>query len=334
MSTKKTSLEEVKKIKVDYFVHQHKRKFGVPKDKEIAEEAMRYLINIKKINKENVGEALQRCPFLAKNIDANYIENLFEESSTIDDSILNVEDIKKLKQKDFLKEKEDEIKHKAFFEIEEEKKRTLNEISKEIDEKYRHEFESLELQRREMEKEKIGIQKLKSEIEDYDVGSIIKSFPKKEPKKVSDLTIESDWWTKIGLFQNPFPSMDGFSKIDKKFFDSIVLMTPIFKKYYNLINDNFPEFIDKSYIITGEFGSGKTTLFDYLSKILINFEIYPINILLDAEPDSNKIKRQFFKSIIEELKNKYLELFNIDPRTIFTEYSKIEIADIMNNILS
>lgn len=334
MSTKFSSNEEVKRLKVDYFVHQRKRKFGVPKDKEIAEEAIKYLIEIKKITKENIKDSLQKCPFIKDNIDIENIEYLFEETTKLGDSILKPEDLKNLNQTDFLKKKEEEIKQKAIVEIEEEKRRTLLEISKELDQKYRTEFENLEMQRKEMEKEKNEIQKLKSEIEDYDVPSIIKSFPKTEIKDATDTTIESDWWMKIGLFQNPFPSMDGFSKIDKKFFDSIVLMTPIFKKYYNLINDNLIEFMDKSYIVTGEFGSGKTTLFDYLSKPLINFGMYPIIILLDAEPDSNKIKRQFFRSILEEVKNKYLELFSVDPRTIFTEYSKIELAEILNNILS
>lgn len=91
MSIKNSSPEEVKRLKVNYFVHQNKRKFGVPKDKEIAEEAIKYLIEIKKVTKENIDDTLKKCPFLSKNIDFDNIQSFFEEASKLGDSILKPE---------------------------------------------------------------------------------------------------------------------------------------------------------------------------------------------------------------------------------------------------
>lgn len=332
-STENNVFNLVKRAKAEYFVQKSKKKHGIPKNKEIAMEAINLLIKAEKITPNNPENILEQCPFLRKYITKADLEMLFEDLEP-PETILTTEDIRKLEQKEFIERKEKELFKSAKEKIEMERLAALNRAMEEVQKKFKKEFKEMESERIKMEKEKTEIEKLKSEIEDYDIEELEKCYPILESDTIKDsLGDDNEWWRKIGIFKDPFPTTDGLSLIEEEYYDSIILLTPIFQKYQNQIKTNIDRILNKTYIIIGEFGSGKTTLFDYLSKLLFSNGVFPIHLILDAEPNANKIRRQFFKSMVSELTHKYMESYNIDPRTIYSDFGRIETHEILNNIL-
>ena len=110
------------------------------------------------------------------------------------------------------------------------------------------------------------------------------------------------WWKKLGLVSNPFPDTDGLGNIPNPMREQVVLLTEIFKQYIHYIN-KVPSELFKNTIFYGEFGSGKTTLFEYLQIPLIRNNIQSIIIRLNAEPDYQNFLLKFKQKLCRELTN-------------------------------
>lgn len=70
----------------------------------------------------------------------------------------------------------------------------------------------------------------------------------------------------------------------------------------------------KDTIFFGYFGSGKTTLFDYLKKPLINEKIFALRIQLFAEGPFEALLIKFYKKLFERLCEFHELIFETDPR--------------------
>jgi len=113
------------------------------------------------------------------------------------------------------------------------------------------------------------------------------------------------WWEKLGLIQDPFVVTDGLSKIPKDLYRKIIVKTDIINKYTAKLNQDPESIFSKSTIFFGEFGSGKTTLFEFLANEMINHKIYPFYLLLKTEPDTFTLRRSFEKKILEAVYEEY-----------------------------
>ena len=140
------------------------------------------------------------------------------------------------------------------------------------------------------------------------------------------------WYKKLDLIANPFPTINGLLDIEEIFYDSIVLKTPIFTKYLDVIEKSPNELTNKSIIIYGEFGCGKSTLFDYLGYYLLKKNILPINIILDAEPSLIKLHESFQTSIFNEL-IEHLDDINYNPRDTFFKKDRDSILGLFKQIV-
>src|SRR5207244_1947702 len=109
-------------------------------------------------------------------------------------------------------------------------------------------------------------------------------IPEPMPVEYVKTTRYDPWWKSMGLNSNPFPTYDGLGNIPDSLYERIIIFSDIYEKYVYYI-DNFPSELFKSIVFYGEFGSGKTTLFEYLKKPLIKNHIYPAFIRISAEPD-------------------------------------------------
>ena len=99
----------------------------------------------------------------------------------------------------------------------------------------------------------------------------------------------------------------GIRNIEKSFYDEIIVPTEIYEVYVNYVNNVQTELF-KNVVFYGEFGSGKTTLFQYLEPLLIKNNIYPAFIILYAELDYQNFLMRFKQKLCNELVDIYYNL--------------------------
>lgn len=108
------------------------------------------------------------------------------------------------------------------------------------------------------------------------------------------------WWKRLSLSGDPFPNQEGLQRISDELYDKVVIKTQIFEKYM-VWTKEFSEELFKDTIFFGYFGSGKTTLFDYLKKPLMNEKIFALRIQLFAESAFQALLTKFYKKLYERL---------------------------------
>ena len=83
------------------------------------------------------------------------------------------------------------------------------------------------------EKEEL-LSKRSSEIDYYqDLELAPEEISALELSENSDLFKGTNWWERLNLFQNPFPTTIGLAKIDPKYYNEVVLKTEIFERYFS-----------------------------------------------------------------------------------------------------
>jgi len=144
---------------------------------------------------------------------------------------------------------------------------------------------------------------------------------------------DPDWFMQIGLSTNPFPSQDGLYLIPKEDYEDVVLKTEIYNRYMEIIEQDPKWILNKSTIIYGDFGCGKTTFFDYLDYHLILNNILPIRIILNAKPSLSSLHQSFNESLFNELAF-YISNFTEDPRGYIKDINKYTILTLFSKIQS
>ena len=114
---------------------------------------------------------------------------------------------------------------------------------------------------------------------------------------------------------DPFPSREGLELIDQNLYDLVVTQTPIFKKYMKVLNSNPQLLLNKSIIIYGEWGCGKTTFFDYFDYKCLQKDLFPIQVLLNAEGSLQKLKDSFRNEIFRRMADYITQVSLKDPRS-------------------
>jgi hypothetical protein len=253
-----------KEAKKKYFSGILKNKIGNPRDPEIAKTALDYFLRTGFIkNKTNLDDVLQK-PFFSKNIfDSEiYFQKL---EITQQESELDFNSIKK---QDYNIPKLEEDKEGSGNESEQEINQTNNETT--------------------------AVESVPSEPDQQaDIT---------EPLVVED-TIESrfdPWWKRLGFVSSPFPDTDGLGTINRSLYEHIVVMTEVFGKYIHYIK-NVPSELFKNTVFYGEFGVGKTTLFQYLQVPLLKNNIHSTIIRHSAEQDYQNFQMKFKEKMCKDL---------------------------------
>ena len=287
LTTKDTDISQVKKLQKKFFIEKYNKKFGIPHHSEIADETIRYLIKVGKIR--NVGEfekIVAECPFLKRYVD-NF--SIFEEDFNRYQGKpqLTVDDLRQMQREEYLRKVEEQLREKVVQE-------KVDEIGKGI----KKEIADLEEHKKQKEEEY------------YSFPSVLDESTFEEPaRQIEDRGLEEDWWRSVGLRDDPFPTHEGLSRIPEELFEKVVVKTKIFQDYLDLIEKGGREILNKGTLVIGDFGSGKTTFFDYLPVHLIDKKIKPIRLTMLPFNDPFTYFATFEVALFNELNEFYRDRF-------------------------
>ena len=244
-------------LKKAYFGTKLRHQFGIPKDMEICDVLIEFIIQSQRIlEKEKLNTIISETPFLKlNNIKAgNYIGlmDILAKKYAVKEDLENVIGI----------EKQDKI-------IELIKKERTKEIQDLID------------------KKKEEYRKLPSILDDKDIEE-----PEELPKEVG----EKEWWEDLNLKENPFQGpLDGFFLIDKSLYDEIIVETPPIQWALRLLQKDKIDIFHRGYLLGGEFGTGKTTFFDFMSPHFNMLHIEPVRIAISESITEAHYMQKFEK---------------------------------------
>ena len=102
--------------------------------------------------------------------------------------------------------------------------------------------------------------------------------------------------------ENPFPgSLDGFSQIDKSLYKEIIIETYPIKWAMSKIPKANSDLFHKGFLLGGEFGTGKTTFFDYMAPHFVMEHIEPIRIAISDNMSVSHYIQKFEKLMCIEI---------------------------------
>jgi hypothetical protein len=266
--------EVLKRLKHAFFIEQIKS--PVPKDAELAADIVEGMIVSSQINRKEDLDKLLTLPFFSEKVlSKEYYYEKLELKSKQTTPLLDVEIIKKA-----------EISEKIRNELK-------AEVKKELIEAKVTEFQEWD-------------EKISEKAEEYhSLPSILdgKDYPlpdyKELEKPVDNLFVA--WWDKLGLKEDPFRELEGLSRIDESLYSKIIEKTSIFIKYDSMIKSSFGELFKRT-VIYGEYGSGKTTFFDYMRSVLNDYKVRPIYVQLGGEFEVRELIFEFDRQVSLELK--------------------------------
>jgi len=124
-----------------------------------------------------------------------------------------------------------------------------------------------------------------------------------------------DWYKQLGFKKNPFPSKQGLENIGIQYYDDIIFFTKLIKDFQKLVLTDFESLLRISMCLYGPLGSGKTTLFEYVSKLIKihHYDTVVVMFSLDGRNKVKEIKRRFFQKLAKELRKIHKELFEWVP---------------------
>jgi hypothetical protein len=262
-----------RKIKRDFFTDYAKS--PIPKDSEIAGELLEGMIRNAQIIKEETLDEKLKLPFLRERIQNRdyYYERLRIKSRQITPML----DVDRLAEATYVEKIREELKNEVKEEIIKQKKLEIKEWDEKIYEKAA---------------EYLSIPSI-LDGEDYPIPDV-------PDKDLIGENIYVPWWDRLGLKEDPFRELEGLSRIDRSLYDQIVCKTDIFIKYESMISTARKEIL-RNTVIYGQFGSGKTTFFDYMNPLLYECKIFPIYVQLGGEFEVRELIHEFKKRVNEEL---------------------------------
>jgi len=330
----KKQISEIKRVK-DKFWRRKEIKSKIPKNSKVAKEVVNYLIKTNKINnQENLNKLISISPYIDKYLFNKNLDDIISETDenleeSFPETFLSSEELHLLKRKEFLEKK-----------IEDRTKIYQEDIKSHYDRQIRAVKQEVETEKAELRKKTEEFQEKKKEFEVISELDIFKDLEINEEfvlDKVSRPVLdesEIEWYSRLRLIRDPFPSTFGLINIEEKYYDEIVIKTAIFTNFLKLFTQDQNNFFNKSYILCGEYGCGKTTFFDYFKRILIANYVFPIHIFLDSERQLEWVKTNFYREIYDKLateleKREFIQLQSIKEQNL----SRYEIGILINELL-
>ncbi|TET24998.1 MAG: hypothetical protein E3J73_07200 [Candidatus Bathyarchaeum sp.] len=246
-----------------YFGNQLRFKFSIPRDREICNCFVDFLVKVQRIpDRQSLEEIIAETPFLKMN-------------NVRGDDYVGLIDL--VMKKYAIKEEtkglaEVEKQEKLLSYIKRESAKEIEELIKKKEEEYR---------------------RLPSILDDSDF---------EEPEELPKQEEAKEWWEELKLKENPFPGpLDGFFLIDTSLYDEIVVETPPIQWALGKITKEPIDIFHRGFLLGGEFGTGKTTFFDFLAPRLTMQHIEPLRIALSENISAAHYAQKFEKEICMEV---------------------------------
>ena len=252
-------------------------------------------------DKEAFITALSEIPFLDNELTENDIDNIYSEFNKTSSGVLTPEDISKINQSEFISNVERKLREQAKLKAEED----IQDEKKQLDELR----QALDFERSELDKFRSELDSIPADIPLESLSNMVEA-PKATNTENSNVT----WYEEIGLIGDPFPSNQGLIGIPVSKYNDIVVQTPFVKNYLDMVSKTPMAIMDKTIIINGEYGSGKTTLFELLSVSVAESRILPLNVILNPQPSVFSLMDGMYEQMIAILAENHLQRFGYDPR--------------------
>jgi len=297
--------------------------------KELAFETLKYLIDIQRIRSEDdLRNFKETSAFLSDYVTEHDLEALAGLLRPIQTAILKPEDLGKLGQDDYMKEKEQEFLQQARKIVEKE----LEEERKKVMEEVQIEREHLEELRASVEKKMEEVRRMESLLDALPQTMDPEEYVSVEEDRRKELPPSATWWQRIGLTGDPFPTKLGLDRIPENKYEQVVVETEIFKDYLKVIAEAPQTFYGKTILIGGQFGAGKTTFVQYIAYKLGAHKIVPFKLVLDPIGDIDTLRQNFysalFAKICEAMKKRGLQ----DPRYQGLPVDRDTISDLLSTL--
>lgn len=332
-----TGPDDWKRAKHEFFVDKMRNRMGVPKNSELATGIVEFCVESGAIQSiDRLQSIVEASGFLSRYLNPRERDALMArlKQGPTPVPVLRAEELRRIHHEEYRKQKESELAAAAQSQVDS-KLAEVEALRVEATRRYERMFADLEAERRQFEAEKSAVKASKSALDPY-LDTPLDQIPYSGAQP-SLSTVPSDrivWWDRLGLRSNPFPTVDGLSEIDDIFHDEIVLRTPVFQHYQELLRTSPAELLGKTHVITGEFGCGKTTLFDFLKKPLITRDLLPLHLLLDAESEKDEIRRNFYRAVLHEVTPLYVQATGQHPLLTSPIVGKEEVSDALRAVLA
>jgi hypothetical protein len=260
---------------------------------DVAEDlAKRIARNKRSSPEEEVVSLLTSLPHVREELGEPEIRAIVAEARIGEGTRLTSSDLSQLGSEKFIGELDREFRHRANAEAEEhlleERRRLLDTITQ-----LRERKEVLDE----------AYSKLDSVPADVDLETLIDQ--EAASSVAEDLTV---WWKELGLTSDPFSSNRGLSDIPKSKYDDVVVRTPFVQSYVDRIERQPDSFFGKTIVVLGEFGSGKTTLFQLVGAKAATRGLLPILMSLHPDVSVSRLTNQLIGQLHEALVQTYPHL--------------------------
>ncbi len=289
LTSSQTTKDLVKKLRQKFFEQHNLSAASHFTNKEVAERLVEIIARAKKeLPSDKLMDSLNSIPFIIDELNQSSILRLIKITQLSVQSNLTPDDLKKLRQEEYLRQLETQFAEKA---------------AKEADVKVEKERKELQELKESLEKEKKFFETIKSELDalpaTVDIDSLISISREILPAKVGV------WWKDIGLEGDPFGSNQGLIGIPKSKYDDVVVRTPFIDMYLKMIENEPLQLLGKNIVVLGEFGSGKSTLFDIIAYRAGKIKILPMLTQINPDQSVVKLTNQLISQITDNLINAF-----------------------------
>jgi hypothetical protein len=293
--------ETVRKLRIE-FAHRASLKSAERfSNIDVAKEFAGLLLRSKRPTRDSFLLQLGTVPFIREVAGVLEPGLLFDVSTQPENPVLLPEDLSKLATTDYRREVEDKLR---------------GELEKETREDLKGQIEEVDRLKEGLEKERAELARFRSDLDSIPDDSSIEDLANTLlPEAAGPPEIPPEaWWTEVGLRGDPFPSNMGLIGFNPQDYDGIVVKTPFFTRYLQQATSTPKALLEKTTLVLGEFGSGKTTLFQYLAADVSRVGLLPINVVLSPHPSVESLTTRMLEQIADGLAAAYAARFGRDPR--------------------
>lgn len=319
--------ETLKMMKKDFFHRESLKSSESFTLAELAIETIKYLMHVSRIRSEDdLRKFVESSAFLSDFITEHRMEALVGLIKPSRLTILKTTDLGKLRQEDFRRKKEKEFLEAAKKVAEEKLQKERAKAMEEM----RREKEHLEQLRQAVQEKIEEVRKMESSLDKLPAMFDPEDYVSTEKEKKPEPTDLGLWWQKLGLLGNPFPTKLGLNRIPEEKYDEVVVFTKIFDEYLRMIDHSPQTLYGKTILIAGQFGSGKTTLIQYISYRLIPYRIIPFQLVLDPIGEIDVLRQNFYSEILTSIIKAMSQRGLGDPRTAGVPLEKGTIKELLS----